>query len=122
VPCFACNARQIDPERGPSSWKKLVRGGEQVLVCPDCARKPGWDDAADRCPACGSTALRKALGTVRCAACGAVSESVPGPGDEQGGRPTNLSEEVAAAVDRIFGRAPSPVSEVDAGNAAARGT
>lgn len=81
----------------------MVADGEQVLVCPDCQRQPGWDADADRCSACGSTALAKALGHVRCRTCGAVHES----SDAQSGQDSpvaDLSADVTAALDRIFGR------------------
>jgi ribosomal protein L37AE/L43A len=106
VPCHGCASRQTDPERGPSAWKRLVVSGEQVLVCPDCARKPGWDSAADRCPSCGSSALSKTLGVCRCRACGATTSAggdaavrVDGPRSA-----SDLSAEVDAALNRIFGR------------------
>jgi ribosomal protein L37AE/L43A len=93
----------VDPTRGPSRWTRIVAAGEQVLVCPDCQQRPGWDDDADRCPACGSTALTKALGSVRCRTCGAVRE-VAGAERSSPSAPSDLSAEVAAALDRIFGR------------------
>ena len=103
VPCHVCAKRQTDPDRGPSAWRRLVRRGEQVLVCPECAQRPGWDADADRCAACGSSALSKSLGVVRCKACGATAvqdAAAPSAPD-----PADLAEDVAAAVDRIFGRA-----------------
>jgi predicted amidophosphoribosyltransferase len=105
VPCTNCNTRQTDPERGPSAWRRLVRGGEQVLVCPTCARQPGWDEEADRCPACGSTSLRKALGVIRCSACGWANESKTTVGTVLPQRRPDLADEVAAAVERVLGRA-----------------
>jgi ribosomal protein L40E len=82
----------------------LVRAGEQVLVCPECAGRPGWDQDADRCAQCGSTALRKSLGTVRCAACGHVADAVVPPAERIARPRLDLSDEVAAAVDRVLGR------------------
>ena len=101
MPCFACGVRQTDPVRGPSAWKKLVRRGEQVLVCPDCSTTPGWDGDADRCATCGSPALSKSLGMLRCKACGvtAAGESSAHPAPAEG-----LSDDVGRALDRIFGR------------------
>jgi ribosomal protein L37AE/L43A len=93
----------VDPARGPSPWKRIVTSGEQVLVCPDCQRRPDWDADADRCSACGSTALAKALGNVRCRGCGAVQEAGAATADAHA-LPSDLSAEVTAALDRIFGR------------------
>jgi DNA-directed RNA polymerase subunit RPC12/RpoP len=97
----------VDPARGASPWKRIVTAGEQVLVCPDCQHRQGWDADADRCSACGSTALVKALGDVRCRACGIVQEA-PDARSEPVAPPPDLSAEVAAALDRLFGREPGP--------------
>lgn len=77
MPCYCCAARQTDPVRGASPWKRGVVGGEQVLVCPDCqAADPDWTAALDACESCGSTVLVKRLGLVLCQSCGYES---PGP-------------------------------------------
>src|ERR1700712_6136755 len=101
MPCHRCSARQVDPARGPSAWKRMVRGGEQVLVCPACQREPGWAADADRCPSCGSTALSKSLGLLRCKTCGVVG-AAPAGGGTSGAEP-GLSDEVTAALNRLFG-------------------
>jgi hypothetical protein len=99
--CFRCGARQDDPQRGPSPWKRGVLGGEQVLICPDCQLRPDWQSELDRCPECDGIRLSKALGIVRCSACGWSGElpaapPPPAPGD---GR---LADEVQAALDRVL--------------------
>ena len=45
MPCLLCGARQTDPVRGASPWKRGVKGGEQVLVCPDCQTHGDWTHA-----------------------------------------------------------------------------
>ena len=105
--CVGCGARQDDPGRGPSPWKRGVRVGEQVLVCPDCQRKAGWQNGFDRCPECDGVRLSKALGVVRCSACGwsgdlpAANATLAVAADER------LAGEVRAALDRVL-RAPEP--------------
>src|SRR3954447_10247019 len=104
MPCYRCGARQTDPVRGPSPWKRGVREGAMVLICPDCQREHDWTADMDRCPSCGSTSLGRALGQTTCKACGtsissdesgseAVPQSAPG-----------LSDEVSAALERAFRR------------------
>ncbi|HEX4429213.1 MAG TPA: hypothetical protein VHZ96_08095 [Frankiaceae bacterium] len=84
-------------------------GGEQVLVCPDCQRKSGWQEGFDRCPECDGLRLSKALGVVRCSACGwsgelpVVAGSPAGPADLAGD--DALASQVKAALDRVL-RAP----------------
>ncbi|GLZ05866.1 hypothetical protein Acsp03_33320 [Actinomadura sp. NBRC 104412] len=116
MPCFRCGARQTDPVRGASPWKRGVRADRQVLICPDCQQVPETAAALDRCVACGSLALGCRLGEIECRDCGHTREAVRDEGDE--GRPvdlvrsgappsdTGLSEEVAAALTRFFKRAP----------------
>jgi hypothetical protein len=71
VPCFRCNRIQTDPVKGRSPWARLVVGGEQVLVCPQCQESEAdWQADADRCPECGSPRLMVIMGTVICRACG----------------------------------------------------
>jgi hypothetical protein len=103
--CMRCGRRQVDPDSGPSAWRRAVVAGEQVLVCPDC-QVDGWTADLDTCPECGSTALVKRLGDVVCRGCGQVSSSssqarpvsaVP-PGREA------LARDVAEALDRLLGR------------------
>ncbi|WP_327090756.1 hypothetical protein OIE66_09070 [Nonomuraea sp. NBC_01738] len=102
MPCYRCGARQTDPVRGASPWKRGVRDESQVLICPDCQRLHDLD--LDACGTCGSTALICRLGEVECRACGAVrmahAESFAGSG-----APPGLSAEVEAALNRVLGRA-----------------
>jgi hypothetical protein len=98
MPCRRCGARQQDPVRGASPWKRAVVAGEQVLVCPACQRDPAWTDGLDHCPSCGSTALVKALGVVSCRGCGQETPgrpvaSTPAPG---------IADEVDAALRRVL--------------------
>jgi hypothetical protein len=113
MPCYRCGDRQTDPVRGPSPWKRGVRGGVQVLVCPDCQLVHDWVSDLDHCAACGSTLLIRLLGETQCRGCGATAErvsaakapapasaSAPGPAE-----PADLAGDVEAALDRLFGRA-----------------
>ncbi len=129
VPCYRCGARQTDPVRGASPWKRGVRANEQILVCPDCQRDSSWLDDLDRCPVCGSTALIRRLGETVCRDCeagrlgqiGVRAASAPGQARrrlDEAPKPTvgrddapesggghDLAREVAAAIDRVLGRA-----------------
>lgn len=103
MPCYRCNTRQADPARGASPWKRGVRDGLQVLICPDCQRVHNWVDDLDCCRACGSTALVRELDQLRCRDCGDIAAAAGGaPG--QVGAP-GLSDDVAAALARRFGSA-----------------
>jgi ribosomal protein L37AE/L43A len=105
VPCFRCGARQTDPTKGPSNWQRAVRADEQVLVCPDCQRTGEWTAEVDHCPGCGSHALRRALGTTSCRACGwSADQSAAATRSAVAGHDSSLAEEVAAAVDRMLHR------------------
>jgi hypothetical protein len=102
-----CGARQTDPVRGASPWKRGVKGGEQVLVCPDCQTHSDWASSLDRCPSCGSTSLSKTLGEVVCKACSATGgaalparTSAAAPAEPRSGGP--LRDEVEAAVARVL--------------------
>lgn len=75
MPCYRCRARQVDPARGPSPWKRGVRGDRQVLICPECQSGRDWTSDLDRCPGCGSVRLVRRLGDVECRDCGQVRES-----------------------------------------------
>lgn len=106
MPCFRCGARQTDPVRGASPWRRGVRHETQVLICPDCQRSGDLD--LDTCHSCGSTALICRLGEIECRSCGAVRLAA-GRSCSAPPRPTGvpgLSEEVAAALDRVLGRTP----------------
>ena len=118
MPCYRCGARQTDPARGASPWRRGVRDAEQVLVCPDCQRTSDWTADLDRCPACGSTALVRRLGTTVCRDCGRSpdenQDADAGAAEAElvspAGPPTDLAAEVAAAIDRVLGRVPAATS------------
>lgn len=104
MPCYRCGVRQTDPIRGASPWKRGVVQDRHVLICPNCQQAHDWAGELDRCGACGSTFLVCRLGEVECRACGAVrpvgrQESAEPAGTGAPG----LSEEVAAALDRVLG-------------------
>lgn len=103
MPCYRCASRQTDPARGASPWRRGVRDGRAVLVCPDCQSGRDWTAELDRCAACGSTGLVRELDQVRCRDCGATAAAeAVAPG--QVGAP-GLSDDVAAALARRFGAA-----------------
>ncbi|MFG1942633.1 hypothetical protein [Nonomuraea sp. NPDC048826] len=107
MPCYRCGARQTDPVRGASPWRRGVRRETQVLVCPDCQRLHDLD--LDTCAGCGSVALICRLGEVECRSCGAVRMAeTPAPVDSgallASGPPPGLSAEVEAALNRVLGR------------------
>ncbi|MEV5407435.1 hypothetical protein AB0K60_01165 [Thermopolyspora sp. NPDC052614] len=108
MPCYRCGARQTDPVRGASPWKRGVRHETQVLICPDCQRAPDLD--LDTCATCGSTTLICRLGDVECRTCGTVrpaARTTPDPPlASRTATAPDLSEEVAAALDRVLGRRP----------------
>jgi len=121
MPCYRCGARQVDPVRGHSPWRRAVRDDQQVLVCPGCQAGSEWAAEVDTCPQCGSVHLVRRLGEVECRDCGAVVPPAAEPGVEAGpalgaasragcgdpapgGRAPGLSEEVALALERVLGR------------------
>jgi ribosomal protein L37AE/L43A len=97
----------VDPDSGPSTWRRAVVAGEQVLVCPECQTE-GWTGGLDRCASCGSTSLVKRLGDLTCRQCGHVGTSVAaGATDsarDSGTAREELAADVAAALDRLLGR------------------
>ena len=133
MPCYRCGARQVDPDRGESPWKRGVRADRQVLICPACQSSVDWSAELDRCPVCSSMHLMRRLGEVECRDCGDVREpsppaagvtaagvspipgvapaagpdSVPG-GDPEFGATPGLAEEVELALARVLGRAGKP--------------
>ena len=78
MPCYRCGARQVDPDRGESPWKRGVRADRQVLICPACQSSVDWAGELDRCPVCSSMHLVRRLGEVECRDCGDVREPSPG--------------------------------------------
>jgi uncharacterized protein YbaR (Trm112 family) len=69
--CLYCGRVTYDPAKSERPWARAVRHGGQVLVCPRCqGERPDWQDALDRCPACGGTRLGVMLGQIVCRACG----------------------------------------------------
>ena len=109
MPCYRCGARQVDPVRGHSPWRRAVRDDQQVLVCPGCQAGSEWAAEVDTCPQCGSVHLVRRLGEVECRDCRAVvppaGELAPGAGESaSAGRAPGLSEEVALALERVLGR------------------
>src|SRR5215207_2073275 len=119
MPCFRCGTRQSDPSRGASPWRRGVRDGQQVLICPDCQSTSDWTSLLDRCGSCGSTALGRRLGEVVCRDCARSAPSAaelanvptdapplrvvltPPPGESSD---PELAARVSAALDRLFGR------------------
>ena len=99
MPCYHCGARQTDPGKGPSPWKRGVIRDEQVLVCPDCQTAHDWMADLDHCESCGSTMLVRALGETRCRACLFAKTVVP---VSQHSGDSSLADEVAAALRRRF--------------------
>jgi hypothetical protein len=137
MPCYRCGARQVDPDRGESPWKRGVRADRQVLVCPACQSSVDWMGELDQCPVCSSVHLVRRLGEVECRDCGHVREptagpvgvspvpsvapgaSSPGPApgevpglapgpDRDFGQTPGLAEEVELALERVLGRAGRP--------------
>jgi hypothetical protein len=107
MPCYRCGARQTDPVRGASPWKRGVRRETQVLICPGCQRLHGLD--LEACETCGSTTLICRLGEVECRSCGSVrpvrSDSLVRSEMGAHSGPPGLSAEVEAALNRVLGRA-----------------
>lgn len=98
MPCYRCGARQTDPGKGPSPWKRGVVHDEQVLICPDCQSSHDWQADLDRCQSCGSTMLVRALGETRCRACSFTKPAESAPRLRDG----SLADDVAAALRRRF--------------------
>ncbi len=75
MPCATCGKIQTDPVKGASPWARGVKGGEQILVCPDCqAANPSWTGDLDGCPVCKGTRLSKVMGSLLCRDCGFEGE------------------------------------------------
>jgi ribosomal protein L40E len=108
MPCYRCGARQVDPARGHSPWRRGVKRDEQVLVCPGCQATADWTADMDKCRQCSSVHLVRRLGEVECRDCGmTVSPAgsvAAGPVGPSAVRAPGLSEEVALALERVLGR------------------
>jgi hypothetical protein len=122
MPCYRCGARQVDPDRGESPWKRGVVAESQVLICPPCQSAFDWQGALDRCPVCESARLIRRLGEIECRDCGHVRDGDPAGGvtlsaaepsrsrepapaaSDAGGPPPGLAEEVAQALEKVLGR------------------
>jgi ribosomal protein L40E len=111
MPCYRCGARQVDPARGHSPWRRGVKGDEQVLVCPGCQASADWTADMDKCRQCGSVHLVRRLGEVECRDCGMTVPPAAeggllsaGPAGPAAARAPGLSEEVAQALERVLGR------------------
>lgn len=121
MPCYRCDLRQVDPDRGESPWKRGVRNGRQVLICPDCQGSFDWMADLDHCPVCGGVHLVRRLGETECRDCGLVRDpgdgadtpvaspvadsaspvSPAGPGDQTAAG--SLAEDVERALERVLG-------------------
>jgi hypothetical protein len=94
MPCYRCGARQVDPDRGESPWKRGVRADRQVLICPTCQSATDWMAELDRCPVCLSAHLVRRLGEVECRDCGYVRD--PGSASGDAGAVTGVPAGAAA--------------------------
>lgn len=122
MPCYRCDLRQVDPDRGESPWKRGVRNGRQVLICPDCQGSFDWMADLDHCPVCAGVHLVRRLGEIECRDCGMVRDpgdaaegtaaggAGAGPAEPAGravqsGRPAagSLAEDVERALERVLG-------------------
>jgi hypothetical protein len=127
MPCYRCGARQVDPDRGESPWKRGVRADRQVLICPTCQSSADWLSELDRCPVCLSVHLVRRLGEAECRDCGhvgdpsstasaAVGAGAAGPGGAAPPGGAAGSSGVAAAggmPDSGLGETPGLAEEVE---------
>jgi hypothetical protein len=109
MPCYRCGARQVDPDRGESPWRRGVRGDRQVLICPGCQGSFDWMSDLDHCPVCASVHLVRRLGEAECRDCGSVGAAAgaPLPGlsrPAEAAATHGLAEEVEHALARVLGR------------------
>jgi hypothetical protein len=117
MPCYRCGARQTDPERGPSPWKRAVArvgtaGEHQVLICPSCQRLRDWAAGLQACAGCGSLHLVRRLDQVECLECRLVREAMSRQERVPPARDGALAAEVAKALDRLLGKSvPGQVPE-----------
>jgi hypothetical protein len=117
MPCYRCGARQVDPVRGQSPWKRGVRGDQQVLVCPDCQAAHEWTADLDRCAKCGSTRLVRRLGEAECRDC----EYVAGSDDTADVKPPSPAAAGLGAAEPEAARSGTAASGAAASGAAASG-
>jgi hypothetical protein len=134
MPCYRCGTRQVDPDRGESTWRRGVRSDRQVLICPGCQAAFDWAGDLDRCAVCSSVHLVRRLGEAECRNCGSVGQPVgarttagagasgsgldaasadgPDPGAPQDGpgndAAASLAEEVELALSRVLGTPQRP--------------
>jgi hypothetical protein len=129
MPCYRCGARQVDPDRGESPWKRGVRADRQVLICPACQSSVDWSAELDRCPVCSSMHLVRRLGEVECRDCGDVREpsaatasvtpisgTAPGGAAAGGAAPGGAAGSAGgspAGGDADFGETPGLAEEVE---------
>ena len=99
MPCYSCGARQSDPERGPSPWKRGVVREHLVLVCPACQRRPGWSGELQSCLRCGSLHLIRRLDQVECLDCRLVREAAPEDAAAEQSAPEDTACDDAAPED-----------------------
>lgn len=104
MPCYRCGARQVDPARGESPWKRGVRDDRQVLICPSCQACGDWMAELDRCPACASAHLVRRLGEAECRDCGSVGSPAAAPAAPDAAASPELAREVEEALSRVLGR------------------
>jgi hypothetical protein len=118
MPCYRCGARQVDPDRGESPWKRGVRADRQVLICPTCQSSSDWMAELDRCPVCLSAHLVRRLGEVECRDCGYVRDP-GGAGPVTGGSADAAAQAAAPPGAAPPGAAPpgdgEPRTEPDLG-------
>lgn len=105
MPCYRCGTRQVDPDRGESTWQRGVRSDRQVLICPDCQVAVDWTSELDTCQVCGSIHLVRRLGEVECRDCGAVGQSARAAAGELSlteAAAAGLAEEVERALAKVL--------------------
>lgn len=111
VPCYRCGARQTDPDREASPWRRAVQREEQVLVCPECQESSSWLEDVDSCPVCGSPSLSRRLGQTVCGHCDGWRS-----GDQLGGY-ARVGHLIAGLDDDSGGvRAGHGIARADDGN------
>jgi hypothetical protein len=99
MPCYSCGARQSDPERGPSPWKRGVVREHLVLVCPACQRRPGWSAELQSCARCESLHLIRRLDQVECLDCRLVRQAAPEDAAAEHSAPEGTATEGTASQD-----------------------